>query len=78
MLNRLGIDTEVIDVELIEDCGVWKSSDGDSKDGVVRGDAILVRQSSMSPVALECAIDDDSNGSIAFDRFNLGVSLRQS
>jgi len=37
----------------------------------VHGDASLVRQSSTSPVAPECTIDDDSNGSIARDRFNL-------
>jgi len=41
--------------------------------GVPCGDMILIRQSSASPVALECAIEDDSNGSIARDRFNLGV-----
>jgi hypothetical protein len=35
------------------------------------GDAILIRQSSASPVAPGCAIDDDSKGSIARDRFNL-------
>ena len=35
------------------------------------GNAILARQSSASPVAPACTIDDDSKGSIARDRFNL-------
>ena len=69
---------EVIRVELIDDrekmlrSGVWK--DEDCGEGVLEyGVDSLVRQSSTSPVAPECAIDDDSNGSIARDRFNLVV-----
>lgn len=52
--------------------GVWESSDEGCGEGVLACDcASVVRQLLTSPVAPECAIDDDSNGSIARDRFNL-------
>lgn len=64
---------------LVEDCdsmlrpGVSNLGNGGCGEGVPCGGVILVRQSSTSPVAPECAIEDDSNGSIARDRFNLRV-----
>jgi len=73
-LNGLGVDILAIEIELVEeDCdNVWRSRERDCE-GVLGGSAIFVRQSSMSPVAPECTIEDDSNGSIARDRFNLMI-----
>jgi len=78
-LNGLGVDRRVIDVEAIEECGntlrsgVRRSRVRDRGDAVPYGDTISVRQSSISPVAPEWTIDDDSNGFTARDRFNLRV-----
>ena len=58
--------------------GVLRSRDRDCGEEVPNDVTTCVLQLSTSPVALECTADDDSNGSIAHDRFNLGVSLVHS
>jgi hypothetical protein len=79
MLNGLGVDILAIDIELIEDRDItvwpsdWKSGDRVFREGVLCDGAIFIRQLSMSPVAPGCTIDDDSNGSIAHDCFNLAA-----
>jgi len=77
--NGLGTDRKDIDVEVIGEygntlwSGVRRSRVKERGEAVPYGESILVCQSSMSPVAPEWTIDDDSNGSIARDRFNLPV-----
>ena len=65
-----------VDPECVEDCdtklgfGLWRLRDVDRGEGVLSGDAIFKHQFLTSPVAPACTMDDDSNGSIALDRFN--------
>ena len=76
-LNGLGVDRRVIGVEVIGEysnalrSGVRRSRVKDREEAVPYGETSSVRQPSTSPVAPEWTIDDDSNGSIARERFNL-------
>ena len=68
---------EVKVLELIGECDIalrsciWKSNEDDDGGGVPCGEAMIARQLLTRPVALECAIDDNSNGLTARDLFNL-------
>jgi hypothetical protein len=53
-----------------------RSNETDRCEGVLRGDSSFTRQLSTSPVAPGCAIDDDSKGLTARDRFNLESGQR--
>jgi hypothetical protein len=79
-LNELRDDMETFGADVLGEYGklLWSRGcvlrvmdRGELESG---GDWILVCQLSTSPVACELTIDDDSNGSIARDRFNLIVS----
>lgn len=71
-------DTETIEVDAFSECGglpllpgVLALGVGDQRGPVLWGDLIFVRQSLTRPVARGWTTDEDSNGSIARDRFNL-------
>ena len=76
-ISELGVGTrETTEVELIGErsAGFWsgvvrrlRAKDG--REG--RSDGIFVRQSSTSPVVPASAIDNESNGLMALDRFTL-------